>query len=87
VIPTSQQVVVVQSYCLFQTTRQRVIKLVSSYTFRSGKGILEIIREQHILTEQQIADLLDPAKLTNLDKNAYLQKGAAQQSAYQPKKK
>jgi aspartate ammonia-lyase len=54
---------------------------------QSGKGILEIIREQHILTEQQIADLLDPAKLTNLDKNAYLQKGAAQQSAYQPKKK
>ncbi len=54
---------------------------------QSGKGILEIIREQHILTEQQIADLLDPAKLTNLDKNAYLQKGAAQQSAYQQKKK
>jgi aspartate ammonia-lyase len=39
--------------------------------YRSGKGILEIIRERKLLTEQQIADLLDPAKLTNLDKSLY----------------
>jgi len=39
--------------------------------YKSGKGILEIIREQHILTEQQIQELLDPAKLTGLDKTKY----------------
>jgi len=39
--------------------------------YKSGKGILEIIREKNILTEQQIKDLLDPAKLTNLDKSKY----------------
>jgi aspartate ammonia-lyase len=39
----------------------------------SGKGILEIIREQHVLTDQQINDLLDPAKLTGLDKSKYQQ--------------
>lgn len=31
--------------------------------YSSGKGILEIIREKHILAEQQIQQLLDPAKL------------------------
>jgi aspartate ammonia-lyase len=39
----------------------------------SGKGILEIVREQHVLSEQQIKDLLDPAKLTGLDKSKYQQ--------------
>jgi aspartate ammonia-lyase len=39
--------------------------------YSSGKGILEIIREKHILTEAQIKELLDPAKLTGLDKSAY----------------
>jgi aspartate ammonia-lyase len=39
--------------------------------YKSGKGILEIIREKNILTEQQIKDLLDPVKLTNLDKSKY----------------
>jgi aspartate ammonia-lyase len=39
--------------------------------YSSGKGILEIIREKHILTEQQIQQLLDPAKLTGLDKSKY----------------
>ena len=37
----------------------------------SGKGVLEIIREKHILTEQQIKELLDPVKLTGLDKSKY----------------
>ena len=36
--------------------------------YKSGKGILEIIREKKLLTEAQITDLLDPAKLTNLDR-------------------
>ena len=39
--------------------------------YSSGKGILEIIREQHLLTEQQIKELLDPAKLTSLDNSKY----------------
>ena len=49
---------------------------VAAEAYKSGKGVLEIIREQHLLTEQQIADVLDPAKLTNLDKSAYRDKGA-----------
>jgi aspartate ammonia-lyase len=39
--------------------------------YKSGKGILEIIREKKILTEPQIKELLDPIKLTNLDKSKY----------------
>ena len=39
--------------------------------YKSGKGILEIIREKKILTESQIKELLDPIKLTNLDKSKY----------------
>ena len=39
--------------------------------YKSGKGIIEIIREKHVLTEAQIKDLLDPVKLTNLDKSKY----------------
>ena len=39
--------------------------------YRSGKGILEIIREKKILSESQIKELLDPIKLTNLDKSKY----------------
>ncbi len=38
---------------------------------KSGKGILEVIREEKVLTEPQIAQLLDPVKLTNLDKSKY----------------
>ena len=39
--------------------------------YKSGKGILEVIREKHVLTEAQIKDLLDPVKLTNLDPSKY----------------
>ena len=39
--------------------------------YTSGKGIIEIIREKKLLTEQQITDLLDPIKLTNLDTSLY----------------
>jgi aspartate ammonia-lyase len=39
--------------------------------YKSGKGILEIVREKKVLTEAQIKDLLDPVKLTNLDKSKY----------------
>jgi aspartate ammonia-lyase len=39
--------------------------------YKSGKGILEVIRDKKVLTEAQIKDLLDPVKLTNLDKRKY----------------
>jgi aspartate ammonia-lyase len=42
--------------------------------YTSGKGILEIIREKHVLTEQQIQQLLDPVKLAGLDKSKYAPK-------------
>lgn len=39
--------------------------------YKSGKGILQIIREKDILNESEIKELLDPEKLTNLDVNKY----------------
>ena len=33
-------------------------------SLKSGKGILQLIREQHLLTEDQIKKLLDPATMT-----------------------
>jgi aspartate ammonia-lyase len=39
--------------------------------YRSNKGILEVIREQQILTEEQIEEILSPASLTGLDKKQY----------------
>jgi aspartate ammonia-lyase len=44
---------------------------LANEAYKSGKGILEIIRQKRILTEQQIKELLDPAKLTGLDKSKY----------------
>jgi aspartate ammonia-lyase len=44
---------------------------LAAEAYKSGKGIVEVIREQKILTDQQINDLLNPVKLTNLDKNQY----------------
>jgi aspartate ammonia-lyase len=44
---------------------------LANEAYKSGKGILEIIREKKVLTEDQIKDLLDPIKLTNLDKSKY----------------
>ena len=41
---------------------------------KSGKGILEVIREKKALTEAQIKDLLDPIKLTNLNVEQYKKK-------------
>jgi aspartate ammonia-lyase len=39
--------------------------------YKSGKGILEIIREKKTLTEAQLKELHDPVKLTGLDKSKY----------------
>jgi aspartate ammonia-lyase len=44
---------------------------LANEAYKSGKGILEVIREKHVLTEDQIKDLLDPIKLTNLDPTKY----------------
>jgi aspartate ammonia-lyase len=44
---------------------------LAAKAYKSGKGILEVIREDHVLTEEQIKDLLDPIKLTNLDESKY----------------
>jgi aspartate ammonia-lyase len=44
---------------------------LANEAYKSGKGILEVIREKHVLTEEQIKDILDPIKLANLDKSKY----------------
>lgn len=44
---------------------------VAGEAYKSGKGVLEVVREQKLLTEKQIAELLDPVKLTNLDRSQY----------------
>ena len=47
---------------------------LANEAYKSGKGILEVIREKKVLTEQQITELLDPVKLTNLDPSQYSNK-------------
>jgi aspartate ammonia-lyase len=47
---------------------------LANEAYKSGKGILEIIREKKVLSEAQIKDLLDPVKLTNLKKEKYQKK-------------
>jgi aspartate ammonia-lyase len=44
---------------------------LAAEAYKSGKGILEVIREKKLLTEAQIKDLLDPGKLTGLDPKKY----------------
>ncbi|HEY0376867.1 MAG TPA: aspartate ammonia-lyase [Pyrinomonadaceae bacterium] len=44
---------------------------LANEAYTTGKGILEIIREKKILTEAQIKELLDPVKLSGLDKSKY----------------
>jgi len=44
---------------------------LAAEAYKSGKGLIEVIREQHALTDAQIKDLLDPTKLTNLQKEKY----------------
>jgi len=44
---------------------------LANEAYKSGKGILEIIREKKILSEAQIKELLDPVKLSGLDKSKY----------------
>ena len=44
---------------------------LAAEAYRSGKGILEIVRERDILTEAQIEEILDPLQLTGLDPEKY----------------
>ena len=37
---------------------------LATEAMKSGRGILELVREKKILTEQQITDVLDPAAMT-----------------------
>ena len=41
---------------------------LAAEAYRSNKGILEIVREQKILTEEQITEIMDPDKLTGMDR-------------------
>ena len=50
---------------------------LAAEAYKSGKGVLEVIREKKVLTEAQIAELLDPVKLTNLDPSKYPKKTTA----------
>jgi aspartate ammonia-lyase len=47
---------------------------LAAEAYKTNKGVLEIIREKKLLTEQQINELLDPVKLTGLDKSQYVKK-------------
>ena len=47
----------------------------TGYGYKSGRGVLEIIRERKLLTEKQIQELLDPDTLTGLDPKRYQQRG------------
>jgi aspartate ammonia-lyase len=44
---------------------------LAAEAYKSDKGLIEVIREKRALTDAQIKDLLDPAKLTNLQKEKY----------------
>ena len=37
---------------------------LAAEAMKTGRGILELIREKKILTEEQIAEVLDPAAMT-----------------------
>ncbi len=39
---------------------------LAAEAYKTNQGILEIIREQKLLLEQQINELLDPVRLTGL---------------------
>ena len=44
---------------------------LAAKAYRTDKGILEIIREENILTDKQIEEILDVEALTGLDKKKY----------------
>jgi aspartate ammonia-lyase len=44
---------------------------LAAEAYKSGKGLIQVVREKKVLTEAQIKQALDPVKLTNLDKSKY----------------
>jgi aspartate ammonia-lyase len=44
---------------------------LAAEAYKSGKGLLEVVRDKKLLSEAKIEELLDPAKLANLDKRKY----------------
>ncbi len=40
-------------------------------SMETGKGILELVREKNLLTEEQIEEILSPENMTGLDKSKY----------------
>ena len=40
---------------------------LAAEALRTGKGVVELVREKKILTEEQIAEVLDPAAMTGQD--------------------
>ena len=44
---------------------------VANEAYKTGKGAIEVVREKKLLTDEQIKELLDPKKLTNLDPSKY----------------
>ena len=58
----------------------RPLVILAQEAYRSGKGLIEIIREQKALTEDQIKDILDPVKLANLDRSKYQRAAQNQQN-------
>ena len=46
---------------------------LAAEAYRTGKGLIEVVREEHALTEAQIKQILDPLKLANLDRGTYRQ--------------
>jgi aspartate ammonia-lyase len=47
---------------------------LANEAYKTNKGILQVVREKKILTDKQIAEILDPVKLTQLDKSQYQKK-------------
>ncbi|MBF5043108.1 aspartate ammonia-lyase [Aggregicoccus sp. 17bor-14] len=44
---------------------------LAAEAYKTNKGILQLVREKKLLTEKQISELLDPVKLTGLDRSKY----------------
>ena len=39
---------------------------LAAEALRTGKGIVELVREKRVLTEEQLAEILDPAAMTGV---------------------
>ena len=46
-------------------------ELLAKEAKESGKGILELVREKNLFTEEQIQEILSPENMTGLYKSKY----------------